>query len=221
MLQGNIPQLQDLTADVWVEERHRREVEVVKNPIEFGSPITDHSYVKARTLSVSFGVTNTPLASNSSFSGNDRIAQAREKLYKLQDESVFLTVNTINGGEYENCLLSAIGWTTDVNNPHSIIFELEMEEVIITGTKKTTYQPLPADERTAGKTSSTEKRGEVSKRSRESADEARRNYTADSNTSSDELAKNAAAKAQAAKIEAVDNRTILKKISDIGFGGIL
>lgn len=221
MLQASIPQLQDLTADVWVEERHRREMEVVKNPIEFGSPITDHSYVKARTLSVKFGVTNTPLASNPSFSGEDRISQAREKLYKMQDDSTFLTVNTINGGEYRNCLLAAIGWVTDVNSPHSIIFELEIEEVIITGTEKTTYEPLPDDERTGGKTSTTKKRGETSKKAREALEAYRRNNTADNSTNAEELSKNAAAQAQAAKIEAVDKRTILKKLSVIGFEDIL
>lgn len=221
MIQGNVPQLQDLAADVWVDERHSREMEVTENPIEFGAPVNDHAYVKARNLSVRFGVTNTPLASNPSFTGNDRIAQAREKLYKLQDDKTFLSVSTINGGDYENCLLASINWITDVNNPHSIIFELGLVEVIITGTKKTTYQPLPADERTGDKTSSTEKRGEVAKKARENLEAYRRNHTADSSSSADELTKNIAARAQADKIKAVDARNVLKSLSISGVEEIL
>lgn len=212
ILKGRVPKLGSLTADVWVEERHRREMEVTQNPIEYGSPVTDHAIVKARKLSVMFGVSNTPISNGGSFGGADRVADARAKLFMLQDSKQFLDVFTINGGEYKNCLLTGIGWSTDSNNPDAVIFELDLEEIIVTSTKKTSYEPQPEDERVGDQTSSTKKRGEVSKQSREAADEVRRNHTADASTSADELAKSAAAKAQAEKVAASDDRTILKKL---------
>lgn len=214
LVEAKIPQLGDLVADVWVEERHRRELEVTQNPIEFGAPVSDHSFVRARKLSVMFGVSNTPLSPSSSFSSRDRIEEARQRLFEMQDTSTFLTVLTITGGSYDNCLLTGIGWLTDKNNPHSIIFELDLEEIVIAKTKLTTYQPLPADERTGKKTEPDNKRGAVSAQSREDANN-KRNSTPDSSANADQLAKNAAAKAQAEKLAEADNRTYLKKLVDL------
>ena len=51
-IKAKIPQLGDLVADVWVSERHRRDMEVTQNPVEFGSPVTDHAFVKAQFASI-------------------------------------------------------------------------------------------------------------------------------------------------------------------------
>lgn len=214
MIRGKIPQLGELTADVWVSERHRREVEATQNPIEYGSPITDHAFVKARTLSVSFGVTNTPFADNRSFGGDDRVDDARRKLFAIQDSAALLTVSTISGGYYENCLLVGIGWETDSKNPHATIFDLELQEIIITTTDKVEYQPLPADERTKDKASTSKKRGEASVQDRSEADEVRRNHTADANSDAEKLAKANAANSQADKLAGSYDKTLLKKIMD-------
>lgn len=221
MLRARIPRLGNLVADVWVSERHRRELEVTKNPIEYGSPITDHGFVKARSLSVTFGVTNTPMIENNAFTSNDRVEEARRLLFELQDKIELLTVNTITGGDYENCLITSISWTTDKNSPHSAIFDIDLEEIVIVKTKQTEYEPLPADPRTGDKTSSTKKRGESATKDREAADDTRRNHTADASTDADALAKAAAAKAQADKVAATDNRTLLKKLVDFDFGALL
>lgn len=218
MLKVRIPKLGGLVADVWVDERHRRELEVTKNPIEYGSPITDHAFVKARQLTVTFGVTNTPMAANDSFGSSDRVSEAREKLFKFQDNAELLTVITISGGEYKDCLLAGIGWVTDSTNPHSTIFSLDLEEVKITKTEKTDYVPLPDDPRTGAKTDSTKKRGEQSKEERDAADEARRQNTADEAASEAARMKAEAAKAQAEKVAAPDDRSYLKQITDY-FGG--
>jgi len=164
MLKATIPQLGDLIADVWVSERHRREMELTQNPIEFGSPVTDHAFVKAQSLSVTFGVSNTPLADNDSFTDTDRVDEARQKLYELQNSKTFLSVKTINGGEYKNMMLVGIGWSTDDSNPHAVTFDLDLEEVIIVTTEQTEYQALPAEEKTEQKTKPTSKRGEKPKK---------------------------------------------------------
>lgn len=199
---ATIPQLGDLIADVWVSERHRREMEVTQNPIEFGSPVTDHAFVKAQSLSVTFGVSNTPLVENESFTDTDRVDEARQKLYELQNSKTFLTVKTITGGEYNNMLLTGIGWITDDSNPHAVIFDLDLEEVEIVTTEQTEYQALPAEPKTKKKTKPTSKRGEKPKKKLEGASKGRkRTSTRDVSSSSKEQAKAAAATKQRGKIK--------------------
>jgi len=201
MLKATIPQLGDLIADVWVSERHRREMELTQNPIEFGSPVTDHAFVKAQSLSVTFGVSNTPLADNDSFTDTDRVDEARQKLYELQNSKTFLSVKTINGGEYKNMMLVGIGWSTDDSNPHAVTFDLDLEEVIIVTTEQTEYQALPAEEKTEKKTKPTSKRGEKPKKKLDVVSKGRkRTSTRDVSTSSKEQAKAAAAKKQRGKM---------------------
>lgn len=201
-IKANIPQLGDLVADVWVSERHRRDMEVTQNPVEFGSPVTDHAFVKAQSLSVSFGVSNTPLVDNEAFTDIDRVEEARLKLYDLQNNKTFLTVSTITGGEYANMLLTGIGWSTDDSNPHAVIFDLDLEEVIIVTTEQTEYQALPAEKKTEKKTKPTSKRGTKPKKKLETDKKGRkRTSTRDVSQSSKEQAKAAAAKKQRGKIK--------------------
>lgn len=213
MIKARIPKLQGLIADVWVSERHNSELEITSNPVEFGASVTDHFFNKPKSLSVTFAVTNTPLRDNNSFSGKDRVSDARDKLMQLQSSGELLEVDTISGGRYENCLIKSIGWTTDRANPNSVNFDIELQEIIIVRTKITTYEPLPTDDDTANKASTDKKRGEVNAQSREDAD-AKRSMTADANVSADEQAKAEAAKAQAEKIAQNDNRTLLEKLKD-------
>ena len=202
MLKAKIPQLGDLVADVWVSERHRREMEVTQNPVEYGAPVTDHAFVKAQSLSVSFGVSNTPLVDNDAFTDIDRVDEARTKLYELQNSKTFLNVKTINGGEYNNMLLTGIGWTTDDTNPHAVIFDLDLEEVIIVTTEQTEYQALPAEKKTEKKTKPTSKRGTKPKKKLEgTSKKKKRTSTRDVSSSSKEQAKSAAATKQRGKIK--------------------
>ena len=201
MLQAQIPQLGDLVADVWVDERHRRELEATQNPVEFGSPITDHAFVKARKLSVTFAVSNTHLVDNPTFSDTDRVEEARQTLYQLQDSRTLLTVKTITGGEYNNCLLTGIGWTTDVKNPYAVQFDLDLEEILIVTTEQTEYQALPTEPKTENQTKPTSKRGTKPKKKLETDKKGRkRTSTRDVSSSSKEQAKAAAATKQRGKL---------------------
>lgn len=215
MLKAAIPQLGNLTADVWIDERHRREMEVTQNPVEYGAPITDHAFVKARKLYIRFGVSNTPLSANDSFTSKNRVSEAREKLYEMQDTKQLITVNTITGGQYKDCLLAGIGWQTDSSNPHSIIFDLDLEEIVITTTDKVDYQLQPPDPRDAAKTEGNIPRGTID--TNEISDKPAEN------TMTEQEAKNAAAaaKAEAAKatadlLKAHDKRSLLQKAMAVG-----
>lgn len=201
MLQAKIPQLGDLVADVWVDERHRRELEATQNPVEFGSPITDHAFVKARKLSVTFAVSNTPLVDNPTFSDTDRVEEARQKLYQLQDSRTLLTVKTITGGEYNNCLLTGIGWTTDVKNPYAVQFDLDLEEILIVTTEQTEYKAQPPDPSTKKKTEPTKKCGEKPKKKLDTKTGKKRTSTRDVSVTSKEQAKAAAAESQKRSIK--------------------
>lgn len=233
-IKGVIPQLGELTPDVWVDERHRRELEITKNPIEYGSPIADHAYIKAQNLGISFAVSNTPLFPSASFTDDDRLQEAREKLYQLQDDKVPLTVKTISGGEYKNMLLVGIGWSTDEKNPHSTIFSLDLEEIEIVTTQKTTYTALPAEPKTKKKTDPkarkgkkpknklpSDKKAKGDKKSRAEANAERSAATRGSESSArndsysaPQKAKGAAANKQLDVIKRSDNRTQLKKLTD-------
>lgn len=213
MLKATIPQLGDLTADVWIDERHRREMELTQNPIEFGSPITDHAFIKAQSLAVSFAVSNTPLVSNPTFSDTDRVAEARERLYELQDSKQFLTVQTVTGGTYNNMMLTGIGWSTDSSNPQATIFDLDLEEVIIVTTQQTEYQALPPEKKTKKQTETTKKRGELPKNKLSGEDKKRkRTGTRDVSTSKKNQAKGAAAEKQAKVIKKSNNRKQSKEV---------
>lgn len=163
------PQLAGLTADVWVSERHNRQLEVTTNPIEMGAPAPDHAFLKQRVLSVSFGVTNSPLFENNSFTDDDRVTQAREALYLLQTNVVFIEVITVMGGKYENCLISDISFSADKDNVNAVVFDIQLTEVEIKTTELTEYQALPAEKPIKKKTEPTKKRGEVPKKRLEKA----------------------------------------------------
>lgn len=207
--QAIIPQLNGITADCWLAEEHGREMEITENPIEFGSPITDHAFVKPRELVVEFGVTNTPLTENLIFgvSGTDRIERAREILFKLQDDKTFLSVQTLTGGKYERLLIKSVNWRTDSKNPQSVTYALKLKEVKITQTQTTTYTPLPAEKRVAQQTSTTKKAGEKS---------AKKLDVTAKTASSEDKAKATAAKKQGSDIKEATGRkkSIAARIAD-------
>ncbi len=187
-IKGHSPQLAGLTADVWVSERHSRQLEVTSNPIEMGAPANDHAFLKQRVLSVSFGVTNSPLYNNDSFLEDDRIEEAREKLYRLQEDIIFIDIETISGGKYQNCLISGIDFFTDKDNVNATIFDLQLTEIEIKKTELTEYQALPAEKPVKKKTEPTKKRGEVPKKplNKDTKGKGGRKNTRDVSTSSKE-----------------------------------
>lgn len=205
-IKGVIPQISNLTADVWISEEHGRELEITENPIEYGAPTTDHAFLLPQELTVEFGVTNSPIQANEVFGvyGVNRIENARKTLFQLQGSRVFLTAQTITGGKYERLLIKKIGWRTDSSNPNSITFVLALKEVIVTTTQTTTYSPLPAEKRAKNQTSKTVKTGEKSSKTLS---------TTDKTASVQDKAKAQAAKKQGDEVKK-DNRTAAAKLAD-------
>lgn len=163
MIPAKIPQLGSLEVECWLNEEHTRELEVTENPIEFGSPIVDHAFVKAQELVVEFGVSNLPIGlitDQFGGRGTDRIQRAREMLFAMQDQRQMLTVQTITGGLYRDMLLKRISWRSDKKSVHAVKFALTLKEVKITQTETTQYTPIPVEPRTAKQTQAPVKRGE-------------------------------------------------------------
>lgn len=210
MIQATIPQLGALVADVWVSEEHARELEVTENPIEFGSPITDHAFVKAQVLLVEFGISNSPLASNPAITAEDRIEQVRQQLFDLQTQRQLLDVQTLTGGRYARMLIQSVSWRTDAQKRHAIIFSLKLRELVIVTTAETTYKPPPAEARVSSKVAPRQKRGE--KPGNKLPPATGEKAATKTSTSADQQAKaDAAAKAE----EKVDKRSMLKRLADM------
>lgn len=163
MIPAKIPQLGGLSVECWLTEEHTREMEVTENPIEFGSPIVDHAFVKAQELVVEFGVSNLPLgAITDSFGGRgtNRIERAREMLFAMQDSRQLLTIQTITGGIYKDMLLKKITWRTDKKSVHAVKFALTLKELRITQTQETQYTPIPVESKTKKQVDAPKKKGE-------------------------------------------------------------
>ena len=110
-------------------------------------------------------------------------------MYQLQDSRTLLTAKTITGGEYNNCLLTGIGWTTDVKNPYAVQFDLDLEEILIVTTEQTEYKAQPPDPSTKKKTEPTKKRGEKPKKKLDTKTGKKRTSTRDVSVTSKEQAK--------------------------------
>lgn len=167
MEQAIIPYLGGLRADCWKSEDHTRELEVTENPVESGLNVNDHAFRKPQELTIEFGVSNFPLPTDMAFStdsffgefGTDRVGRARDLLFLMQDDKVFLEVITLGGGTYKNMLLKTISWQTDSRMSQAAIFTLTLKELIITSTKTVKYKPKAA--KTKQQTSKRTDKGEV------------------------------------------------------------
>lgn len=162
-----IPQLGSLRADCWKSEDHTRELEVTENPVELGLNANDHAFRKPQELTIEFGVSNYPLPTDSAFStdsffgefGTDRVGKARDLLFWMQDDKIFLEVVTLGGGTYKNMLLKKITWRTDTKMSQAAIFTLTLKELIITSTKTIKYKPKAS--KTKQQTAKRTDKGEV------------------------------------------------------------
>lgn len=167
MEQVIIPYLGGLRADCWKSEDHTRELEVTENPVESGLNVNDHAFRKPQELTIEFGVSNHPLPIDTTFStdnffgefGTDRVGKARDLLFWMQDDKVFLEVITLGGGTYKNMLLKKISWRTDIRMRQAAIFTLTLKELIVTSTKTIKYKPKAA--KTKQQTSKKTDKGEV------------------------------------------------------------
>ena len=120
-------------ATVTIEESGRDEIEITQHPVQQGATISDHSFVKPSTLtlSVMWDASTAPL--NETYAKLIELQRAREPIDVVTGKRI-----------YKNMLIRAISQTTDATTENALKINLELQEIIITALKVTSVQANPA-----------------------------------------------------------------------------
>lgn len=133
-----------LAFDATFSEKHEVSAEITQNPVETGVNIADHMFMKPRRVTISAGVSNTPLhaVEGDQFSGGSSRAQkAFDLLTQLQ--ATFEPFNVQTGLKlYQNFVCKNITCEQDKDTFSVFVFEAELEEVIFVSTQMVTLPPL-------------------------------------------------------------------------------
>lgn len=137
-----------LVFDATLREAHTLSIEVTENPIETGSEVADHMFVKPKRLTISAGVSDTPLHSSAQdqFAGPSRTTAAFNLLESLQESGEPFNIQT-GLKLYTNMMCTEIRAEQDKDTDSVLFFEADFKEAIIVSTQTVTYPP-----RAAGKT---------------------------------------------------------------------
>ena len=131
-----------LEFDATFLETHTVEMEVTENPVEVGSLVSDHAFMKPLVLSITAGVSAVLLPSgNPSFgSGSDRPVTAYQALTDLQATREPFDVET-GLVSYENMVITRIVNSQDKDSSGVLQFTAQLREVILTETETVRYPP--------------------------------------------------------------------------------
>lgn len=135
-----------LVFDAVFEETHEAELEVTDNPVETGVVVSDHAYMKPLRVSLSAGVTDTPLAvsTNDTFASDaGRSRRAFELLTELQKKAEPFDLQT-GLKLYQNMVCTSIRTSQDKDSSGALLFTAELREVIIVYTQVVNYPPRKA-----------------------------------------------------------------------------
>jgi hypothetical protein len=148
-----------LTFDVVISEIHDSELDITENPIEFGTPVSDHAYMLPLKLRISAGVSDNPMTLNGANrfgQGPTRSISAYQALTQLQREAEPFNVQT-GLKLYRNMLISSIHTEQDKDSSSILAFEADLKEVIIVSTQTVKYKSKKATTNNGSKTQSTDK----------------------------------------------------------------
>lgn len=135
-----------LVFDAVFEENHEAELEVTDNPVETGVVVSDHAYMKPLRLTLSAGVSDTPLyvpAEDPFQSDAGRSKRAFEVLTELQKKAEPFDVQT-GLKLYKNMICTSIRTSQDKDTSGALVFTAEIREVIIVYTQVVKYPPRKA-----------------------------------------------------------------------------
>lgn len=127
--------------DATFEEVHTSELEVTDSPIESGSSVTDHAFLKPYKLRITAGVTNTPFnvqLGDPFGEGDTRIKNAFRLLRELQARREPFSVNT-GLTPYDNMVVVSLTTPQDKSSANAIVFTAELREVNIVYTQIVDY----------------------------------------------------------------------------------
>ena len=147
-----------LVFDAVFEETHESELEVTDNPVETGVVVSDHAFMKPLKVTLSAGVTDTPLKywQSSGGTGKDawtledgsdpfssdsgRSRRAFELLTELQAKAEPFDLQT-GLKLYQNMVCTSIRTSQDKDTAGVLLFTASLREVIIVYTQVVTYPP--------------------------------------------------------------------------------
>lgn len=138
-----IRQMGGLVFDAVFEETHQSELVVTDNPVETGVVVSDHAYMSPLRLTLSAGVSDTPLnvpPSDPFASDASRSIKAYELLTQLQAKAEPFSVQT-GLKLYDNMICTSIRTSQDKDTGNVLMFEADLREVIIVTTQTVKYPP--------------------------------------------------------------------------------
>ena len=136
--------LPGLVFDATFSEKHEIEAEITQNPVETGVNVADHMFMKPRRVTISAGVSDTPLnaiAGDQFSGGSSRSQKAFDLLTQMQMS--FEPFNVQTGLKlYKNFVCKRVTCEQDKDTSSAFVFEAELEEVIFVSTQMVTLPPL-------------------------------------------------------------------------------
>lgn len=130
--------------DATFKEEHEDTSTVTDNPIETGVSVSDHMYANPRKVTISAGVTNSPMytSGDDAFSSgsSSRIKAAFDTLKALKESRQPFDIQT-GLLLYNNMVCLSIKFSQDVGSSNVFDFDAECREVIIVNTQLVTYPP--------------------------------------------------------------------------------
>lgn len=178
-----------LVFDAVFEETHESELEVTDNPVETGVVVSDHAFMKPLKVTLSAGVSDTPLKYWQSAGGtgqdawtkqdgddpfasdSGRVRRAYELLTELQALAEPFDVQT-GLKLYSNMVCTSIRTSQDKETAGALLFTATLREVIIVKTKTVKYEGNPKPGATARQAGA--KKGKGEQQGKEVTDEAKK-----------------------------------------------
>lgn len=144
---GDNRQIEDIDVDVILNETTTDSLVVTKQPVQTGTPITDHAYKEPTVLSMKIRF-------------NDNLTRSLSKIYEellaLQFPPVPITVTTPKR-IYEDMLITSLGLTTDKSTENVLAIDVSFQQIILVSIS-VVQVPL-AQQRNPETTAATQKTG--------------------------------------------------------------
>ncbi|HCA7853724.1 hypothetical protein P0227_07150 [Enterobacter cloacae] len=145
----NDPSVGNLEFDTLDQETHEWTRDVTMNPVENGSPISDHIIRQPKKITVAGMISNAPVtgvltqaasALDSGFDGEDRVNTAIKLLDSLYLSNELVTIYTKNY-TYENMLIQGINIPRSVDDGDAVNFTIDAVQANIVSTATTEVPP--------------------------------------------------------------------------------
>lgn len=163
----NDPSIGNLEFDTLDQETHEWNRDVTMNPVENGSPISDHIIRQPRKLTVAGMISNAPVtgvltqlsnAIANGFDGEDRVNTAIKLLDSLYVSNELVTIYT-KSYTYENMLIQHINLPRRVEDGDAVNFTIDAVQCDIVSTATTELPPGVGVKKSGNGTSGTSKAG--------------------------------------------------------------